>query len=147
MLYAVTLTVGGWYCVGEYGRGFCKEFVNFFVAGAEVGEQQLFDFGAAGNSGGLGRGAVLFLYGYAFKVVGKGAFQTEQVHAVHEVGQLVEGASVAAIGVTAWRTAAVWHLFYNIAKGLHRVTQCKGGNIAPLVFINVQRTCGTLVCR
>lgn len=91
--------VGGDESVGEDGGGFGKKHFGLFVAGADMGEEELLGVGLEGEGGGLRGGAMQFFGGERGKVVVEGAFEAKKVNPfdIREDGLGV--GSVGAVGV------------------------------------------------
>ena len=96
------LSVGGEDGGGEKGGGLVGEEFGFFVAGADVGEQQLFGLRKGGQTGGLAGGEVLALAGQVGEVVGEGALEAEERRVAHKGHQIFTIGGVAGVSVDAW---------------------------------------------
>ena len=96
------LSVGGEDGGGEKGGGLVGEEFGLFVAGADVGEHQLFGFCKGSQTSGLAGGEMLALAGQVGKVVGEGALEAEERRVTHERHQVFTIGGVAAVGVDTW---------------------------------------------
>ena len=110
LFYLDDLSVGGEEGVGEEGCGLVGEEFGFFVAGTDMGEQQLFGFREGGQAGGLAGGEVLALAGQLGEVVGEGALEAEERRVAHEGHQVFAVGGVAGVGVDTCGVAATRHL-------------------------------------
>lgn len=140
--YLVDSSVDGDEGVGEDGGGFGKEEFGFFVAGADVGEEELLGVGLEGEGGGLRGGAVELLGGDGGKGIVEGAFEAEEVHAfdIGEDGLGVGG--VGAVGIAAGRFLATGLFFDEVAVGGDRVDEGEGVDAAVFVFEEQERALG-----
>lgn len=102
MIHLYDEAVGGDGGVGEVGRGLLEQEVGLVVAGADVGEQQLFGLRLGGELASLAGGEVLALAGEVGEVVGEGALQTQEVGALHVGHEALVVFRVAAVGVDPW---------------------------------------------
>ena len=110
-------TVGGDEGVGEDGGGFGEEQFGLFVAGADMGEEELLGVGLEGEGGGLRGGAVELFGSDRGEGVVEGAFEAEEVDAfdVGEDGFGVGG--VGAVGVVADGVGSAGLFFDEVAVG------------------------------
>ena len=121
---------GGW----EKGGGLVGEEFGFFVAGADMGEQQLFGFREGGQAGGLAGGEVLALAGQLGEVVGEGALEAEERRVAHEGHQVFAVGGVAGVGVDACGISATRHLGDAEAVGGHGMEDGEGVDGAALAL-------------
>ena len=135
-------TVGGDEGVGEDDGGFGKEGFGLFVAGADVGEEELLGVGLEGEGGGLRGGAVELLGGDGGKGIVEGTFEAEEVH-VMDIGEDGLGVGgVGAVGIAAGRLLATGLFFDEVAVGGDGVQEGEGVDEAVFVFEEQERAFG-----
>ena len=141
-MYLDLCAVGGDEGVGEDGGGFGKEGFGLFVAGTDVGEEELLGAGLEGQGGGLRGGAVEFFGGDGGEGVVEGAFETEEVD-VLDIGEDALGVGgVGAVGVTTCGVGTTGFLFDEVAVGGYGVNQREGEDAAEVVFEKGEGTFG-----
>jgi len=112
VVHLVSLAVFGEDGVFEDGLGFADDYIYLvaFVAGGEMGQEQLPDFGLEGNLRGLMSGEVAFLGSKLAKRVVEGAFEAQHIDSVNNIGETIEKACVATVGIAVGFATRECHL-------------------------------------